>query len=225
MVATTLKPKPGRPNAAAGPGPVEGPALGQSLNGAHDNLVPANTAAPAPAPAEMAKPSPRPRRARKIVLLTLLAAGLAAGVFSGIRWYIDSLSYVSTDDAFIDGHLERVAPQIAGRVLRLAVQDNQEVKAGDLLLEIDPADYKAAEAAAAAQLASAKAEIEQAKAQRALADAQVTSAQADQRVADAQVTQAQASVQSAQATADNAAASARRYEGLEVGQRGAISQQ
>jgi membrane fusion protein (multidrug efflux system) len=195
------------------------------LRPAEEFVMQNGTAQPAPASLPQTKPNAPSKSKRRLVLAGVLGLGLVAGGIAGVRWYLDSLRYVSTDDAFVDGHLERVAPQVAGRVVRVVVQDNQEVKAGDVLVEIDPADYQSAVASATAQLATANAEIEQAKAQRALADAQVVSAQADQRVADAQVAQAQASVESAKAVSENAAAQAKRYEGLNAGPRGAISQQ
>lgn len=55
---------------------------------------------------------------------------------------INSMFYKSTDDAFVEGHIITVAPRVSGPVVKLLVEDNQEVKKGDLLLEIDPKDYE-----------------------------------------------------------------------------------
>lgn len=55
---------------------------------------------------------------------------------------INSVYYKSTDDAFVEGHIVTVAPRVSGPVIKLNVEDNQEVKKGDLLLEIDPKDYE-----------------------------------------------------------------------------------
>lgn len=65
-------------------------------------------------------------------LLVLVAA------IGGVAWWLDARNYVSTDDAFIDAHVVRVAPQIAGVVSDLAVEPNQRVAAGDLLVAISP---------------------------------------------------------------------------------------
>ena len=55
-------------------------------------------------------------------------------------WYMRT--YISTDDAYITGRIHMVAPKIAGTVASVYVNDNQYVKAGELLLEIKPEDYE-----------------------------------------------------------------------------------
>ncbi|HEY1788918.1 MAG TPA: biotin/lipoyl-binding protein, partial [Verrucomicrobiae bacterium] len=52
--------------------------------------------------------------------------------------------YVDTDDAFIDGYTTYISPRVSGPVIHLLITDNQEVKAGDELVEIDPSDYETA---------------------------------------------------------------------------------
>jgi membrane fusion protein (multidrug efflux system) len=110
--------------------------------------------------------SRRAARARWVLLLIVLVA--AAGVAG--RWYL-ARDEVSTDDAYTDGRAVAVAPQVAGTVVALHVTDNQRVKAGDLLLEIDPRAYIAARdqaqgnlQVAEAQLANARINLEWAKA-------------------------------------------------------------
>jgi membrane fusion protein (multidrug efflux system) len=75
----------------------------------------------------------------KVVLFLLILVGAVIG---GYRlWnYLDS--YESTDDAEIDGDIYAVTSRIAGTVKAVYVQDNQEVKAGQLLVELDPRDYE-----------------------------------------------------------------------------------
>jgi membrane fusion protein (multidrug efflux system) len=75
-----------------------------------------------------------------------------------------SFTHESTDDAFIDVHFVSVAPKIAGRVAAVHVDDNQLVKKGDVLVEIDPRDFQIALAQAKANLAKDKATQVQAKA-------------------------------------------------------------
>ena len=70
---------------------------------------------------------------------------------------INSIYFKSTDDAFIEGHIITVAPRVSGPVEKLYIQDNQEVKKGDLLLEIDSIDYKT-------KLKQSKAKLDEAKA-------------------------------------------------------------
>lgn len=84
--------------------------------------------------------------------------------------YNDGL--ISTDDAFIEGHIITIAPRVSGPVLKLSIEDNQEVKKGDFLLEIDPNDY-------IAKLKETKAKLNEAKASFTDAENQVTKCLSD----------------------------------------------
>jgi membrane fusion protein, multidrug efflux system len=141
-------------------------------------------------PAEVAEPRPSGKR-------WLILGGLAAAVVLGIGAYAFlTHGKESTDDAQIEADVVPVAVRVGGLVKRLAVQDNQHVKKGDLLLELDDADY-------AARADQAQAEVETATAQAAAADAmaQVQSAGARGGFTSAQagVTGSSAMVQTAQA--------------------------
>jgi membrane fusion protein (multidrug efflux system) len=72
--------------------------------------------------------------------LALAAAALLAALGGGYLFL--TRGWVSTDDAFIEGHVVPVSPKVAGHVLRVAVSDNQEVRKGDLLAELDARDYE-----------------------------------------------------------------------------------
>jgi membrane fusion protein (multidrug efflux system) len=94
------------------------------------------------------------RRPGVIVVAAALAiAGIGYGAFTMFH----SFTHESTDDAFIDAHIISTAPKIAGRVAAVHITDNQNVKKGELLVEIDPADAEAALAQAKANLAKARA--------------------------------------------------------------------
>jgi len=80
----------------------------------------------------------------------LLGTAAVVGVGVGVYYYFYSLSYESTDDAFIEGHTVPVSARAAGHVAKVYVTDNQWVNQGDLLAELDPCDYEARLAAAAA---------------------------------------------------------------------------
>jgi membrane fusion protein (multidrug efflux system) len=83
----------------------------------------------------------------------IAAAALAiVGIGYGAFAMFHSFTHESTDDAFIDAHIILTAPKIAGRVATVHIDDNQDVKKGDLLVEIDPADAEAALAQAKAKL-------------------------------------------------------------------------
>jgi len=73
----------------------------------------------------------------------LVAAIILIGVIIAVWYYLRSQSYESTDNAFVEGDIIQVSPRVAGQVLRVHVTDNQHVNKGDLLVEIDPADYQA----------------------------------------------------------------------------------
>jgi membrane fusion protein (multidrug efflux system) len=90
------------------------------------------------------------RRIKRIVLLVLLV--LAVGAVFPFAWnYLQS--YESTDDAQIDGHIDPLSSRINGTVIGVHAEDNDRVKTGELLVEIDPRDYEVAVANAAANLA------------------------------------------------------------------------
>ena len=90
------------------------------------------------------------RITKRVVLLVLLV--LAVGAVSPFAWnYLQS--YESTDDAQIDGHIDPLSSRINGTVIRVHVENNDQVKAGELLVEIDPRDYQVAVENAAANLA------------------------------------------------------------------------
>lgn len=99
----------------------------------------------------------RPKHKKKRVIVPIVTAIIL--IVLGITAAIRSTYYQSTDDAFIEGRLVSVAPRVAAPVINLLVDDNQQVKAGDLLVELDPNDFKAKLDEAEAKLAQAKAEL------------------------------------------------------------------
>jgi membrane fusion protein (multidrug efflux system) len=86
-----------------------------------------------------------------VLLIGLIGAGLA-----GWR-YVES--YQSTDDAEIDGHIHAISSRIQGSVTRVWVEDNQHVKKGQILVELDPRDFQVAVEQARASLSQALADI------------------------------------------------------------------
>ena len=105
----------------------------------------------------------RTRRSRTIwARLSLLFVLLAGLMVSAGYWYL-TLDQVSTDDAYTDGQSITMAPQVSGVVVALNVTDNQRVKAGDTLIEIDQRTYTAARDEAAANLRIAEAQLDNAR--------------------------------------------------------------
>jgi membrane fusion protein (multidrug efflux system) len=115
-----------------------------------------------------------PRPWISIVVMVLVAIIAAATV----SFLVYGGNLQSTTDAYIEGRIIRISPRVSGPVLHLYVDDNTPVKAGDTLLEIDPADYQAKVDQAAAALAAASSDVEQAKATVLSAQAAVGEAQA-----------------------------------------------
>ncbi|HEY0062519.1 MAG TPA: HlyD family secretion protein [Telluria sp.] len=109
---------------------------------------------------------------------------LAAIGFGGKMWY-HSHHYVETENAYVSGHVTPVSARIAGVVTRVLVEDNQIIKAGDVIAELDPADQRVRVEQIQAQIASAEQQVLQ-------ADAQVAQTRAQALAASAQVAQSQA---------------------------------
>jgi len=80
---------------------------------------------------------------------------IAAGSFIGGRWWVRSKTHVTTDDAYIEAHIHQVSSRIPGHVLGVLVADNQRVSSGDMLVELDPADYDTAVRKAVSELDTA----------------------------------------------------------------------
>src|SRR6266446_10086436 len=83
--------------------------------------------------------------------------GLAVVVVAALLWWLHARKFEDTDDAQVDGYITAVSPRVAGTVARVLVEDNQTVKQGDLLVELDTADLEVALAQARAAVAQAEA--------------------------------------------------------------------
>jgi membrane fusion protein (multidrug efflux system) len=117
----------------------------------------------------------------RIVLVLLTAAILSVGGFQ--LWkYVQS--FQDTDDAQVDGYLDPVSSRINGTISAVYVDDNQSVKAGQLLVQLDPRDYQVAVEQARAQLAQARAEVNSARQQYVAAVATVRQANAQNYLAE-----------------------------------------
>ena len=126
---------------------------------------------------------------------TMLGIGLVFIVaIAGLYFYAQAASYESTDDAFIAAHTIEVAPKIAGKLDSVFVKDNQLVKKGDLLAQIDPRDYDAQLDQKQAARDSVKAEVlsAQAAVDQQIANVRSLEATLDEDRADEQASQAQA---------------------------------
>jgi membrane fusion protein (multidrug efflux system) len=141
-----------------------------------------------------------------LVVAALIAlAAIGAG---GRMWY-RSANFVETDNAYVAGHVHPVSARVSGVVTRLLIEDNQLVKEGDVIAELDPVDQRLKIEQIQAQITSAEQQVLQ-------ADAQVAQVKAQASGAAAQVLQAQALLLRAKQDAD-------RYGQLYTSQMKAVS--
>ena len=198
--------------------------------------APSEPPAPAPTPAQTPpsrqdakeeKPARRlPARARPILIAVAVISALG-----GLLYYLHSRRFEDTDDAQIDADISNVGARVSGSVTEVAIVENQPVKAGAVLVQIDPTDLEVA-------LAQAKAAVAQAEAQLAAEDPSVSiteasnvadlvnassniaSASAAISAANKEVDQATARLAEAQANATNAELERRR--GQQLFENGAL---
>jgi membrane fusion protein (multidrug efflux system) len=114
------------------------------------------------------------------LLAVLVAIGFIA--LATLRWnaWVGAAAIQTTNDAYIRADLTQLSSRVAGEVLTVAVKDFQRVKAGDLLIQIDPADYEAQVAQAEAGVAGAKAALDNLANQVELQYATIAQAEAQQ---------------------------------------------
>jgi membrane fusion protein (multidrug efflux system) len=153
------------------------------------------------------KPSPL----KNPLVLVGLAVVVVILLVAALLYWLHVRQYQSTDDAYVETHIVNLAPQVSGQVVRVLVDDNAEVRAGQLLVEIDPAAARHAVDQALGQRADALARMAQAKAQ--LAASQATYRQTLEQA------------RSYAAQADLADRDARRYRGLLAVAPRAVAQQ
>ncbi|OEZ98043.1 HlyD family secretion protein [Duganella phyllosphaerae] len=143
--------------------------------------------APQDAPAAPAKSK------RKVLIVAAIIALVAIGA-GGRMWY-RSHNFVETENAYVAGHVHPVSARISGVVTKVLIDDNQVVRAGDVIAELDPFDQGVKVEQIQAQIASAEQQVLQ-------ADAQIMQVKAQASSATAQVAQSQAQLLRARQDAD-----------------------
>ncbi len=118
--------------------------------------------------------NPNGSRRRRLLLAAAAVVLLAVILIFGIPWISQSLNTVSTDDAYVNGHVTFVAARVPGQVSRVLVDDNNAVHKGDLLVQLDKEPYETA-------VAVKKAAVDIAKAKLQVAEASVRSVEAKAR--------------------------------------------
>ena len=193
-ITGTVQIQPGRDRAAARNGDN---GHGQ---GSQQNVAPTSRTAPDPKGNNEAAPvePPAKKTRRNIIIAVVLLAliGLAGFLFwrSGFT--------ESTDDAQVDGDLYQVSARVAGQVTQVFVEENQPVKAGQPIAQVDPKDFEVAVEQAEANLANAQADLVQASTNVPITSVSVrttvTTSGQDVQTNTATVEQAQANAQAAQ---------------------------
>ena len=177
------------------------------------------TPVPPEADAEIEMEQPKSNRRGIIVVVVVVLVLVAAGLW----WH--STFTENTDDAQVNGHLIQVSSRISGQVLKVDVEENQVIKAGDTIAELDPRDYQVAVENAEAALASAQANAAAADVNVPIttvntgsnltsADANLSGSQAAVEQAQQQLEAAHARVAQAQANATKTQADLERYKPL-----------
>ena len=148
-------------------------------------------------------------RHRRLIGLAVVVA-LAALGWGGYAWW-QSTKRVATDDAYVEGSIVIISAKVSGHVAEVHVDDNRAVKAGELLLRIDPRDYQARRDQARAAVAVARGEPsgprsseipltrETTRAQAEEARASLESAKVAEQAAESAVAEARATVEAKRA--------------------------
>jgi membrane fusion protein (multidrug efflux system) len=159
------------------------------------------------APRDESTETTPPKRRRGIIIAVVVIL-----VLVGLGFWWHSTYYEDTDDAQINGHLIQISARIAGQVIHVDVDENQQVKKGDPIAELDPRDYQVAVENAKAALASAEAAAAAARVNVPITSintgSTLTSAGADVAGATASISQAQSQVAAAHAQVVQAEANA-----------------
>lgn len=163
------------------------------------------SASPVPGGADAQSKAAKRARLRAIGLTIVAILAIGAGAY----WFV-TRNTISTDDAFIEADIVQISPKVAGNVVKVYIADNQRVKAGEPLYDIDPRDYEVRVRQAEAALSAARAKREVARSDLDLV--RVTSgagvAQSSSGVDAARSTLAQAEAQATVAEAQKALAAA-----------------
>ncbi|MGD0108807.1 MAG: HlyD family secretion protein [Rhodopila sp.] len=132
---------------------------------ANEDAAAARDGKPAQAPPTSGPVAQRAGTAtRKLLAGVLGVAVLAVLLVFGIPWVEEMLSTVSTDDAYVNGHVTFVAPRVAGQISRVLVDDNNRVRKGDRLAGLDKEPYRIAVSEKQAAVDTAKADLQAATA-------------------------------------------------------------
>ncbi|PFH13032.1 MULTISPECIES: HlyD family secretion protein [Burkholderia] len=168
-----------------------------------------------------ASAQPQNNGKRKRMMTLLIAVIVIAAIAYGLYYFLVARFHEETDDAYVNGNVVQITPQVTGTVIAVKADDTQTVKAGDPLVVLDPADSQVALQQAEANLAQTVRQVrglfvndDQYRAQVALRDSDLSKAQDDLRrrlavaqtgaVSQEEISHARDAVRAAQASVDAA---------------------
>jgi membrane fusion protein, multidrug efflux system len=130
-----------------------------------------------------------PKRTRALIAIAIVVA--IAAIVYGIYWFVYLSHFQDTDDAYVQGNIVLITPQVAGTVVQVKVHDTDHVDAGDALVALDPADARVALEQAEATLAQTVREVRQVYGNDAASQADILYRQADAARATAELSRVQ----------------------------------
>ncbi len=154
--------------------PTDAPQAGEGSGSAVSATEGTQTRQTQPGGAQAPPKSRQSKGRRRLLIGAVGVLILAAALWFGIPWIRMTLNTVSTDDAYVNGHVTFVAPRVAGQVSRVLVDNDNRVRKGELLVELDKEPFETA-------VAVKKAAVEIAKADLRAAAARVRGIEADAR--------------------------------------------
>jgi membrane fusion protein (multidrug efflux system) len=174
-----------------------------------DQKQPESSSAPAAAMAATPAPVVRSQRSspRKKALTALASVVVVAGLGWAAYDYLVASHYESTDNAYVQGNVIQITPQIGGTVMAIMADDTDFVKAGQPLVQLDPADAKVALDQAEAALAQAVRQVRTLYANNGSLAAQITLRQSDVARTQSEIARANDDLNRRQALSGNGAVS------------------
>lgn len=177
-----------------------------------------------PAAAEAAPAGAGKGGMRKKILIGVAAVAVLAGAWMGADWFFNGRFNISTDNAQLRSDIARVTPKIEGYVAKVLVAENQVVKRGDLLIQLEADEFETRMAFAKAELAQAEADAAQARARIAAQRDQIAEAQASREAADASADLSKSEVERLAALAEKGWYPKAKLDQLQAAQRTANAQ-
>jgi membrane fusion protein, multidrug efflux system len=174
----------------------------------------ASSSAPPPKPSIPSSSSSSSSWGRFAIPLFAVLAAFSFIALATLRWdaWVGNATIQTTNDAYVRAELTRLSSRVAGEILTVAANDFQRVKAGDLLIQIDPADYQAQVAQAEASVAAAQAALDNLSNQVELQYATIAQAEAQLVSASAQEVEAKQEQERQQSLSQNESGTRQKFE-------------